>query len=115
MGRDLALLGAALWAPGAFADGGCQVQRDANRDIARPSDCGIYYGCWRHSAIGPVLLRSRRDSRRNVVKKEQKVQKKKALKISAEPIRFLGYSELNEAAGGSRTFTRTSIDFACQN
>jgi hypothetical protein len=49
------------------------------------------------------------------MKKDQKVQNKKALKISTEAIRNLGYSELNDIVGGSKTFTRTSIDFACQN
>ena len=49
------------------------------------------------------------------MKKAPKVQNKKALTLSTETIRNLGDSELTEVAGGSRTFTRTSIDFACKN
>ena len=47
------------------------------------------------------------------MKKDQKT--KKALKISTEAVRNLGFSDLNDVVGGSRTFTRTSIDFACKN
>jgi hypothetical protein len=49
------------------------------------------------------------------MKKDHKPQDKKALKITTESIRNLGHSELTDVVGGSRSFTRTSIDFACKN
>jgi len=66
-------------------------------------------------AIVSVPLGSMCDAWRNAMKKAPKVQNKKALTLSTETIRNLGDSELTEVAGGSRTFTRTSIDFACKN